>query len=226
MVGFGFPALATPAMVLFMDGRTVIGMLILPNFVMDAIQTFRNPGLIDTIKRQAVLSFFSIIGTFMGTWFLVNLSPRTFVLILGAFVLTFVTVNLSKVSFKVAPRWERLCSPFVGLVAGIIGGVTNVPGLPLVLYFYALGMQKAEFVRSVAMTFMIMKGAQFVAAIHFGLMDGRIFGLSVVATILALGTFWLGLKAQDRVDQAAFNKVVLGLLAVIGSWMLIRALRV
>jgi len=32
-----------------------------------------------------------------------------------------------------------------GFVAGVVGGITNVPGTPLAMYFYALGMSKTDF---------------------------------------------------------------------------------
>jgi uncharacterized membrane protein YfcA len=56
-------------------------------------------------------------------------------------------------------------------------------------------------------------------------MTWPLFGLSVVATVVGLGAFWLGLKTQDRVDQATFNRVVLGFLGLLGIWLVIRSLR-
>jgi uncharacterized membrane protein YfcA len=225
MVGFGFPATATPLMALFLEGKTVIGMLIFPNIVMDTIQAFRLPGIFGVFRRHLMLYLFGIIGTFVGTKLLTGFSANTFLLILGLFIIVFVGVNVFQVSFRVSPNLERLLAPAVGLGAGVLGGVTNVPALVLVLYFYALRLEKAEFVRSLCLAFLILKGTQLVAVIQFGLMSAPIFGLSVLATFFVVGTFWLGLRMQDRVDQVTFNKAVLGLLAAIGVWMIVRALR-
>lgn len=223
-VGFGFPATATPLMAIFLDGKTVIGMLILPNIVMDVIQAVRLPGIFKVARRHFLLYLFGILGTFVGTKLLSVFSPNTFSLVLGLFILTFVGVNWFQLSLSVPVSLERLLGPVVGLGAGILGGMTNVPALLLVLYFYALRLPKAEFVRSLCLAFLIFKGSQLVAVVQFGLMDARIFGLSVLATIFALGTFWLGVKAQGRVDQVTFNKIVLGFLGILGGWMVIRAL--
>ena len=40
----------------------------------------------------------------------------------------------------------------------------------------------------------------------------------------SLGSFWLGLKVQDRVPQATFNRVVLGFLTLLGAFLVVRAL--
>jgi hypothetical protein len=93
-----------------------------------------------------------------------------------------------------------------------------------VLYFYALGLDKDEFVRSVAVTFLVYKAAQLVAVTQAGLMTGELFGLSVLATGVALGAFRLGLAVQDRMAQRTFNRVVLGVLAGLGIFLTARAL--
>ena len=123
-----------------------------------------------------------------------------------------------------APSWERWLSAPVGLVAGAVGGVTNVPSLPLILYFYALGMEKDEFVRSIAVTFLAYKLVQLVSLVTLGLLDGRLFGASLALTAVGVGAFALGLRVQDRLDARAFNRVVLVFLGTLGVWLVVRAL--
>lgn len=223
-IGFGFPAVSTPILALFMDVKQAVSILIFPNLIMDAIQSLRRPGLLQTLRRHAVLYGSGIVGTFVGTYLLKIIPDRLAILILGGFVLAFVAINVSRFSFRINPRWEGILSPPVGLVAGIVGGITNVPGTPLALYFYALGMDKVEFVRSISFSFLVYKTTQLVAVTQAGLMTAGLFALSVVATVLGLGAFWLGLRVQDRVAQATFNQVVLGFLAILGVWLVLRGL--
>lgn len=223
-IGFGFPTVSTPILALFMDVKRAVAILIVPNLVMDGIQTLRRPGLLQTLRRHAVLYGCGIVGTFLGTQLLTMVSGQVALLILGAFVMVFVAVNASRFTLRVEPRWEQVLSPPVGLFAGVLGGITNVPGTPLVLYFYALGMDKVEFVRSISLSFVVYKTTQLLAVTQAGLMTARLFGLSLFATALGLGAFWCGLRVQDRVAQETFNRVVLGFLAVLGVWLVIRAL--
>ena len=223
-LGFGFPAVATPLLALFMDVKRAIVILIFPNLVMDGIQALRKGGFAPTLKRHALLYIFGIGGTYLGTRLLVLVSSQHALLILGGFILVFVALNASRLALSVPPGWERFLSPPVGLVVGVIGGITNVPGTPLVPYFYALGLPKSEFVRSVAISFFIYKVAQLASVIQVGLMTGLLFSLSVLASGLSLGTFWLGLKVQDRVAQATFNRAILVFLAFLGAFLVFRAL--
>lgn len=92
--------------------------------------------------------------------------------------------------------------------------MTNVFALPMAPYVYALGLDKVEFVRAIAIAFLVFKVTQFGAVWQVGLMEARLLGLSVGATVVGLVVFRLGLWAQDRVPQAAFNRAVLGFLGL------------
>lgn len=224
-IAFGFPTIATPLFALVVDVRTAVAILILPNLAMDVIQSMRRPGLGHALSRHAPLYVAGIVGTFAGTYWLRRLSDRQAMLVLGAFVVAFVALSAARVSVRVNPRWERHLAVPVGVLAGVMGGITNAHGTPLVIYFYALGLQKADFVRAIALAFIIYKAAQLVAVTQAGIMTVQLFALSVAATAVALAAFWLGLRVQDRMNQRAFNRAILCMLAVLGGLLVFRGLR-
>ena len=208
-----------------LDVKPAVVALILPNIVMDGVQARRQGELRRTARRFAVLLVGGAAGTLLGTRLLVLLPSDVAMLILGLFVLAFVVLELVRVSPRVTPRWEPWLAGPVGLLTGILGGLTNVPGTPLVIYFYALRLDKSDFVRAVAFTFIVYKVVQLGAVTYYGLMTGPLLRLSLGLTIVALGGFGLGLRVQDRLEQRAFNRAVLGFLGVLGLWLVVRALR-
>lgn len=224
-IGFGFPTLGTPLLSLVTDVRTAVVLLIVPNIAMDGLQFARlgAPGAV--MRRFATLLVAGAVGTLLGTRLLVGLSPRVATVLLGAVVLLYVALSMLGAAPRVAPRWERAVSPLVGFVAGVIGGVTNVPGTPLVMYFNALGLAKPEFVAAVAFTFIVYKAVQLGAVVYFGLLTWELVGWSLALTLVGLGGFAVGLRVQDRLDARAFNRAVLGFLALLGLWLTIWSLR-
>ena len=199
-----------------------MAVLIVPNIAMDLIQLRRQGDVHGTMRRLAVLLLFGAIGTVLGTRVLVILPARTASFILGCFVLLFVALNATRFSPRVPPRWERWLAAPMGLVAGVVGGVTNGPGTPLVMYFYALGMTKADFVRASALSFVAYKTVQLAAVAWYGLLTWRLLGISLGLTVVALAGFAGGLRVQDRLDQRAFNRAVLVFLAALGLWLTLR----
>ena len=223
-IGFGFPTLGTPLLSLVTDVKTAVVVLIVPNIVMDGLQLRRLGTPLAPARRFSVLLVCGAVGTFLGTRLLVVLSPRTSTLILGAFILVFVALHATAVAPRVSPRWERWLSPVVGFLAGLVGGITNVPGTPLVIYFHALGLPKHEFVASVAFTFVVYKLMQLGVVAWYGLLPWSLIGPSLFLTAVALAAFVLGLKVQDRLDQRTFNRAVLVFLAALGLWLVARNL--
>ena len=224
-IAFGFPTIATPLFALVVDVRTAVAILILPNLAMDIVQAVRRPGLLPVLRRHAVLYATGIAGTFLGTYWLTRFSDRQAMLVLGLFVLGFVALNASRFSLRVKPSWERYLAGPAGLVAGVMGGITNAHGTPLVVYFYALGLDKGEFVRAISLAFIVYKAAQLVAVTQAGIMTLDLFWLSVLATVIALAAFGLGLLVQDRMNQRVFNRVILGVLTALGGLLVFRAVR-
>jgi len=216
--------LGTPLLALVVDVKTAVATLVIPNLVMDGLQLRRQGPLGATPRRLAPLLVFTMLGTVVGTKLLVALSGRTATLILGAFVLGFVLLDLARFSPRVPAGWERLLAPPVGLAAGVMGGITNAPGTALALYFVALGMDKREFVRSIAFTFLVVKGVQLASLGWYGLLDWPLVLGSLGLTAAALAGFGLGVRVQDRLDQRAFNRGVLVFLATLGAWLVIRTL--
>ena len=223
-IGFGFPTLGTPLLALFVPVKTAVVVLIVPNIVMDAIQASRRGDLVATARRFALLVICGAVGTVVDTRLLALLSTRTATLLLGATVVAFVLLNATRWSPRVPPATARWLDGPVGFAAGVIGGVTNVPGTPLVIYFYALGLAKHDFVRAVAVTFVLYKIVQLGAVTWYGLLTWPLLGLSALLTVAALGGFRMGLAVQDRLDQATFNGVIIVFLGFLGAWLIVRAL--
>jgi uncharacterized membrane protein YfcA len=203
--------------------KSAVAVLVIPNLVMDGLQLRRSGPLGDAPRRLAPLLLFTVIGTVLGTRLLVALSARTATLVLGAFVLSYVLLALARFSPRVPVRWERKLAVPVGLVAGIMGGITNAPGTALALYLVALGMSKREFVRSISFAFLVVKSVQLVTLVWYGLLGWRLVLGSLGLAAAGLAGFGLGLKLQDRLDQRSFNRAVLVFLALLGLWLVLRA---
>jgi uncharacterized membrane protein YfcA len=207
------------------DVKTAVAVSIVPNIVMDGVQVVRRGGVLGSVRRLTALLVFGLVGMALGTRLLVVLPARVAVAALGLFLLSFVGLSAAGVAPRIPPRWERWLSPPVGLLAGVLGGVTNVPGTPLVIYFHALGMDKHEFVRSVALAFLFFKLVQLVAVAYYGLLTAPLLLASVGLTVVGLGSFALGLRVQDYLAERTFNRAVLVFLAALGVWLVVGALR-
>src|SRR3989442_3760054 len=157
-IGFGFPVLGTPLLSLVLDVKSAVVILIVPNIVMDGLQFIRNGAPVAVVRRFAVLLMFGAVGTVIGTRLLVAVSSRTAALVLGGFLLAFALLSIVGIAPRVPPRWEPWLSPAAGLLAGVVGGVTHVPGNPPGIFFPPLRLAQRPFPLSRSVSFFVFQG--------------------------------------------------------------------
>jgi uncharacterized membrane protein YfcA len=222
--GLGFPLIATPSIALLLDIRTAITVLILPNLFMDSAQTIRDGVPYDVFRRFAGLILPTIIGVFLGTLALLRTPLWILNFCLGLMVLLFVLASVLKFEFTISSRNEKILSPIFGFLSGFLNGLTNAAGPTLAIYLYSLKLDKRTFVKSLATIFVVTKVSQLVAISTWNLFNRETMTLSVQVLLFTLAGFYLGIKAQDRVNQRNFNRGLLILLTAIGIILLARSL--
>src|SRR5262245_52068145 len=73
IVGFGFPTTATTLLALFLDVKTAVALVIVPNIVMDSVQMARRGHLLQTARRLVVVLVAGAVGIVAGTRLLIML---------------------------------------------------------------------------------------------------------------------------------------------------------
>lgn len=134
----------------------------------------------------------------------------------GLLIVLFSLYNLARPRLPEFRQAGRLLDTIVGALNGILGAATGLGGILPAIWCGMRGWSKDEqravfqptAVATFLMTVIWLGGVGAVTADIGGL-----FGLGLPA--LLVGT-WLGWKLYGRLDEAAFRKVVLGLLLISG----------
>jgi uncharacterized membrane protein YfcA len=123
---------------------------------------------------------------------------------------------------KVAPG--RGLAFGTGLASGFLNGLAGVGGPPAVLFYFS-GPQAAHVGRASVIAYFLFTdliGVGFAGV--GGLVDPRVAGLFTLAIPPLLVGIWAGNRRFVETDPAAFRRVVLGLLMVLGVVGLVRAI--
>jgi uncharacterized membrane protein YfcA len=149
-------------------------------------------------------------GTAILAYLPLDLLQRT----IAGVVVVFALVLLSGWRYRGEPRWPLTIA--VGASGGLLTGIAGIGGPPVVLYLLG-GHQPAATNRADFIVYFAL--SQFMAAIPlfwFGLVDGD-DGWRVMALLVpfALAT-WIGGRLFYRAAEAAFRRVALGFLLVVG----------
>jgi hypothetical protein len=162
------------------------------------------------------------IGIPAGAALLTTLDPARLRVGTGVLLLTFGLYNLIRPIRKpvVGSVGANLG---VGVVNGLIGGLTGLGGIAVTVWCQLLGepkdAQRAIFQPVMFATF-AMSAVVFAAT---GTYTVEMMKLYVMALPVLLGGLWCGLRLYGRLDDAGFRKVVLVLLLAAGVSLMVPA---
>ncbi len=209
VLGIGLPLVAVPLLATMFEASTAVALMIVPVLASNTLLLVRHGRVASTVRRYWTLLVPLIAFTLLGGQFLAAFDAKTGAIVLAAVVLLFCATRATTMNFAVPPRSERWLNPVMGTVAGVLGGVSNFFGPPLILYLSALRLDKDEFVGTIALFFMI-GGLPLYASLTFhGVLSPNIGGLSCLAAVPVMVGVYAGQRLRDRVSQSHFERLML-----------------
>jgi uncharacterized protein len=215
-LGIGLPLVAVPLLATVLDLPTAVALMVVPVLTSNIIQAFQGKRKIATLRRFFPLLLALILGTVIAAQFLSSVDLRTGSLVLGVIVVLFSLSQLVRVQFEISQTQERYLNPIVGLVAGFLGGLSNLFGPPLIMYLVALKLEKDDFVTTIGLLFVVASGTFYTTLATVGVLSLENAAGSLVAAIPVMAGVFFGTRLRTRIHQKTFERVLMVVLVVVG----------
>lgn len=162
-------------------------------------------------------------GVPTGTALLTMVDPDTFRITMGVLLVLFSLYGLMRPAFK--PVQGGVPAELgVGIVNGLIGGLTGLGGIAVTIWTQLRGgpkdAQRAIFQPVLFMTF-VMTAISLAFTGAYTLETMKLYAWALPALVAGL---WCGLKLYDKLDDQAFRRVILVLLLAAGLSLVVPAL--
>jgi uncharacterized protein len=222
MTGFGVGVVGSITLAILIGPKSAVILLsILSTFTsINQVLKFRHE--LHTAERLVWLLFAALIGAAVGSYLLIWLPYSVLATLLGAFTLIYVVISLIGYRPRVSPAAERVMSPAVGLVAGVVNSTVGSSGPVLGPYMLALGLAPSAFILSISVTFLVMGTVRVITLAALGVYTWPVvaagLGLLIPTFCGQMTGFWL----QTRVPRHVFERLILLLLAVAAVYLVYR----
>lgn len=225
VVGFAMPMVLISGLSSFIDPELALAGLILPTLVANVPQALRQGPRAALASARRFWVYLSVGGlVLISSAQLVRVLPITvLLLVIGVVVTLFVLVQLAGWSLSIA-RQRADVEAGIGIIAGFMGGLSGVWGLPTVMYLTALDTEKTEQMRIQGVIYGLGALALVGAHIGSGVLRAETAPFSAALILPGLLGQWVGSKVLDRIDQAAFKRATLLVLLVAGLNLIRRAM--
>ncbi len=217
LLGFGLPltTVAVLPLIVPIEVALVINACMLP--FINVVQFVRPGRMRETLRRSGYVVVGVVAGVPLGAVFVTSVDDRVLLLALGVFVVAFTAIIALNPSLGVEPaRDHRRLDAGVGLLAGAVGALTTVNGPIFVMYLVGLKVDRALFVSTLGLLF-IVSGVMFTGSFWAaGMVDGARFALALACVPAALVGMVVGDRLGGRLPAKKFRLLVLAALCALG----------
>jgi uncharacterized membrane protein YfcA len=196
--------------------RELVPLLVLPALVSNIVQAAEGSGFWPMLRRFWLTNATGCAGVWLGTAILYSVDPRYPTALLGVLVCGYSVLGLTAGVVRVPAARERLLSPIVGFVSGVLTGATGSLHLLLAAYYEAVGLERNEFIKANAITFLITSVIWSAALFDQGAMNREVLILSAAILVPTFLGLYAGRWIRRRIAHEVFRKGLLALLFVLG----------
>jgi uncharacterized membrane protein YfcA len=223
-IGFGFPLIAVPLLSTILGPRIAVPVVAIPTLLSNVFLISRGGFSRATASLAMVLAGITL-GTLVGAMLITILEPRVLSVLVGAVALLYVLAAAFRLTVMIPPAAGMSAAPAVGILAGVMGGLTGISSPLLASYLHLLRVDKREFVFWITIMFFVGNVVQVASYAGLGLYAGPVLSASLLACLpMAAGTL-SGIALQDRLHPATFSRVVLAIVFLASLNLLARSLR-
>ncbi|MBG0790676.1 MAG: sulfite exporter TauE/SafE family protein [Desulfovibrionaceae bacterium] len=220
--GLGFATTCLGVMAAYLDLKTAIPLVIVPSLAANALVMFGAGGFVRVFRRFWPMFAAALPGLLLGLWILNGVHSDLPRAVLGASMVLYAAWGIWGGTF----RLEHAPGPAVGvgLVTGLVNGLTGSQIMPVLPYLMSLPITKDELVQAINTSFSLSSLVMLAGMGKFGLLTRDVLLLSAVGIApVGLG-IWVGGKIRRRLPEAAFRKMVHVLVGALGLALIGRAL--
>jgi hypothetical protein len=224
VIGLGLPAISLAVLTATLGLKAAMAILLAPSFVTNVWQGLVGGHLREILRRLWVLLALVCIATWLGAGVLARSNADVLAGLLGLVLAAYAVTGLVRLDPPPPGPAERWLSPLVGLVSGLLNGMTGSFVVPGVIYLQSLGLSRDGLIQAMGVLFTVSTVALGFALRGQGLLSPEMAILSAAGVVPALIGMLIGQLVRRRLPEAAFRKVFFGGLLVFGACIAARSL--
>lgn len=218
--GFGYAIICMSLWSLLIPFKVASILEVISAFVMTVIITFK---LRDHINFKLMIIPFisSMVGSTIGVSLLMRQDDGVLKKILGI-ALVFLSIYFIFYSHKVQIKPTKTNSVIFGFISGICGGLFNIGGPAIVIYYLATTKDKLEYNATLQANFVLNITYTFLVHLFYGNVTIEVLKYSAVSVVtLCIGTL-LGLKMFHKLSPESLKKIIYGFMIIMGVFLVIK----
>ena len=218
--GFASALFAIPLLAIFLDIKFVVPVFLLFDFVSGIILTIQTRGFID--RKEALLLLLGlVIGTGIGTYFLVSFGDVALKRVFGGLVILFALKIFIWNNESAKKQINRIWAPVSGFLGGCVGGMFGLNGPPMVLYLTHQLKDKQVFRATLYTVFFADACYRLILYSFSRLITIEVIKFALYLTPFLLIGLFVGSKLHTKIKESIFQRIIATILLVTGIFLIV-----
>ena len=223
-IGVGFQTVGIAFLTIITNLPNAIALLLIPSLVTNIWQAGVGGKLIIILIRLWPLMITASMMVWFGSIALTSVSLSYLSALLGFLLIIYSTFSLFGFRLEVKTKNERWLAPFIGLINGVLTGMTGIFVVPCVFYFQAIGFRKDTLIQSMGVLFTALTLMLIVSLKTQDILTLELSGWSAFAIFPAIIGVLIGQLIRKRIPEDVFKKIFFLCLIFLGSFIIFNAL--
>lgn len=219
VIGLGLPTVSLGLLTAGFGLIPAMGLMIIPSFITNIWQALQGGAFRELIQRLWLMMVAVVAGVWVGGNILVTGDTTLLTGLLGVLLCLYSVIGLTRFRIPTSGRAESWLSPVMGMVTGILTGLTGSFVIPGVLYLQSIGLNRNALIQAMGILFSVSTVALAVALGHHQLFSMELGGFSLGGVVPALAGMVIGQKVRKRLSEVAFTRVFFSSLLILGAYL-------
>ena len=224
IIGVGFQTVGIAFLTVITNLPNAISLLLIPSLVTNLWQAGAGGELVTILIRLWPLIITASVMVWFGSIALTSVSLSYLSALLGVLLIIYSTFSLFGLRLEVKTKNEWWLAPFIGLINGVLTGMTGIFVVPCVFYFQAIGFRKDTLIQSMGVLFTALTLMLIVSLKTKNILTLELSGWSAFAIFPAIIGVLVGQLMRKRISEEIFKKIFFLCLIFLGSFITFNAL--
>ena len=221
-IGLGLPVISLGMLVASFDLTIAMALMIMPAFVTNLWQATAGGNALAILKRLWPFYFFASATIWIGAIALTTVNLYYLSILLGSLFLCYSSLSFIGVRFSVQPQHEKWTGLLIGIVNGILTGMTGSFSMPGVLYLQAIGLSRDILIQAMGILFLLSTVSLAIALQNNNLFSSELVAISALAVIPSLIGMVTGQRIRKRIPEEKFRQAVLIAIFILGAFIILK----
>lgn len=220
-IGFGFGLISTPTIAMFTDIQTTITYILVPTMIVNLVSILSEGRFFEALKKFWFIILLMVIGSCLGTVLLIYFNSECFKLLLALIIFMYLLQSIVKIRASFIHNYPKSSTYGLGVIGGIISGLTNVVAPLTIIYTLELKYSKKDTIQLSNLCFLFSKVGQIIVFVYFGVFTSTAVELSAISFIIVSIGLYFGLIIKKKIDAKFYVKILKVLLFIIACILVI-----